>query len=232
MARALKGKTRNRNKFKFKWTKELIFLLIGLAICIGLMIFCLIPTRAQKFYSKWHSDDNNLESTNVFEEISYKNLKKKIEKGERVYVYYATESDETSVTNIGTLDYYTNKHEKENDATHYSVDKIYVYNAKEAYNLDSDDDDAVAKLDEKEDYINSLRDKDKNTGLAIEEISLSTYSQLWIFDEGKLVFSSETLVSDEQASDQGIGFRTSCVRFLSYYLNESDADYKYESSSK
>lgn len=227
MARASKSKRRNRNKFKFKWTKELIFLLIGLAVCIGLMIFCLIPTRQQKFYSKWHSDSNNLETNNVFEEISYKSLKKKIEKGETVYVYYATEQDDTSVTNIGTLDYYTNKHEKENDATHFDIDKVYVYNAKEAYELDSDDEKAVAKLEEKTDYINSLRDVDKNTGLSIKEVSLSTYSQLWIFESGKLVFSSETIASDEQASKQGIGFRTYCLRFLSYNLTKDDAKHQY-----
>ncbi len=227
MARATKSKRNYKNKFKFVWTKELIFLLIGLGVCIALMIFCLIPTRQQKFYSKWHSDSNNLETTNVFEEISYKSLKKKIDNGERVYVYYASEKDSTSVTNIGTLDYYTNKHEKENEATHFSVDKIYVYNAKEAYELDKDDEKAVAKFDEKEEYFNSLRDVDKNTGLAIEEISLETYSQLWIFDSGRLVYSSETISSDEQASDQGVNFRTTCVRFLSYYLTSDDAKNQY-----
>lgn len=226
MARA-KGKKNYRNRVQFKWTKELIFFLVGLAVCIGLMIFCLIPTRATTFYKTWSSSDGSLQKDNVFEEISYNSLKNKIEKGELTYVFYGTEKDSTSVTNLALLDHYTNKYTKSNDKKHYDVDKIYVYNANEAYNLDSDDDNAVAELNKKKDWFNANLAKDESTDLAIEEINLTTYSQLWIFKDGKMVYSSQTIINNEQASAQGANFTLAAIRFLSYGLEQSNADYSY-----
>jgi hypothetical protein len=226
MARA-KGKKNYRNRVQFKWTKELIFLLVGLAVCIGLVIFCLIPTRATTFYNTWYSSDNSLQKDNVFEEISYDSLKNKVEKGELVYVFYGTEKDSTSVTNIGVLDHYTNKFKKSNDDKHYDVDKIYVYNAKEAYNLNSEDENAVEALNKKKDWFNTKLAKDESTDLNIDEISLQTYSQLWIFKDGKMVYSSQTILNNEQASDQSANFTLAAFRFLSYGLEKGNAKYSY-----
>lgn len=224
MARS-KRKGYARNRVKFQWSKELIFFLIGLGICIALMVFCLIPTKQQRFYNKWYSSSNSLQLDNVFEEVSYKKLKKNIEKNadndELIYVYYATEQDSTSVTNIGILDHYTNKYEKSNDDTHYDIDTIYVYNAKEAYELNTDDDDEVDALEEKEDWFND------HLGADIEEISLTSYAQLWIFQGGEMVYSSATLLADEQGSDQGSNFTLAAIKFLSYSLTTTDAKYSY-----
>jgi hypothetical protein len=210
MARA-KHTGKRRNRVQFKWSKELIFFIIGMLLCIGLLIFCLIPTKTSKFYDKWSSSNNGLLKDNQFEEISYKNLKKKVEKNELVYVFYGTEQDEDSKTNLGILDHYTNQHKDSNEATHYNVGTVYVYNAKEAFELNKDDSKKVNALQEKEDWINSLKAES-----TMKDIDLNTYSQLLIFENGKLVFSGLDITSDSQASAEGADFTLACVKFLSY----------------
>ncbi len=210
MARA-KGK--RRNKVTFKWTKELIFFLIGMVVVLGIMVYCLIPTKERSFYNKWYTSSNSLQLDNQFEEINYKQLKKKIDNKELVYVFYGLDTDDTSKTNIGTLDYYTNLNKSSNSDTHFNVGTIYVYDATEASELDKDDEKKVAKFDEKEEYFNSIKSSNiKN------DISLETYSQLWIFENGELVFSSADIASDSQASAQGADFTLYTIKFLGYKL--------------
>lgn len=210
MARA-KGK--RRNKVTFKWTKELIFFLIGMVVVLGIMIYCLIPTKERSFYNKWYTSSNSLQLDNQFEEINYKSLKKKIDNKELVYVFYGLDTDDTSKTNIGTLDYYTNLNKSSNSDTHFNVGTIYVYDATEASELDKDDEKKVAKFDEKEEYFNSIKSSNiKN------DISLETYSQLWIFENGELVFSSQDIADDSQASAQGADFTLYTIKFLGYKL--------------
>ena len=210
MARA-KGK--RRNKVTFKWTKELIFFLIGMVVVLGIMVYCLIPTKERSFYNKWYTSSNSLHLDNQFEEINYKQLKKKIDNKELVYVFYGLDTDDTSKTNIGTLDYYTNLNKSSNSDTHFNVGTIYVYDATEASELDKDDEKKVAKFDEKEEYFNSIKSSNiKN------DISLETYSQLWIFENGELVFSSADIASDSQASAQGADFTLYTIKFLGYKL--------------
>ncbi len=216
MAR-VKRTGKRRNKVVFKWTKEFILFLVGLAICIGVMIFCLVPTQKKKFYDKWSTSDNNLAIDNSFEEISYNSLKKKIENNELVYVYYATAKDDDSKKNLGIVDHYTNKHEKSNVATHYKVDKVYIYNADEAYDLNSEDENKVNELQAKADFFNSIK-----ANADIKDISMNTYSQLWIFENGKLVFSGNDILTDSQASTQGSNFTLVCIKFLSYKLTDED----------
>ena len=211
MARAKGGK--RRNKVRFKWTKELTFFLIGFVVVIAIMIYCLIPTKQRSFYNKWYTDDNSLQLDNQFEEINYKNLKKKIDNGELVYVYYALDTDDTSKTDIGILDHYTNQYKSSSADTHYNVGTIYVYDATEASELDKDDSKKLAAFNEKEDYFNSIKGESiKN------DISLETYCQLWIFNKGELVFSSEDIASDSQASSQGANFTLYAIKFLGFYL--------------
>ncbi len=210
MARA-KGK--RRNKVTFKWTKELIFFLIGMVVVLGIMIYCLIPTKERSFYNKWYTSSNSLQLDNQFEEINYKQLKKKIDNKELVYVFYGLDTDDTSKTNIGTLDYYTNLNKSSNSDTHFNVGTIYVYDATEASELDKDDDKKVAQFDEKEEYFNSIKSSNiKN------DISLESYSQLWIFENGELVFSSADIADDSQATAQGADFTLYTIKFLGYKL--------------
>jgi hypothetical protein len=216
MARAKHGGKR-RNKVQFKWTKELIFFLIGFVVLIGIMIYCLIPTAKQSFYNTWYTSSNNLLLDNQFEDASYDKLKKKIDNKERVYVFYGYDGDDTSKTDLGILDHYTNKYVGTNADTHYDIDKIYVYNAKEAATLNSDDEKAVAKFDEKVDYFNSIKSSDIN-----KDINLKTYCQLWIFDNGQLVFSSADIINDSQGSSQGANFTLAAIKGLGYFLTEKD----------
>lgn len=210
MARA-KGK--RRNKVTFKWTKELIFFLVGMVVVLGIMIYCLIPTKERSFYNKWYTSSNSLQLDNQFEEINYKQLKKKIDNKELVYVFYGLDTDDTSKTNIGTLDYYTNLNKSSNSDTHFNVGTIYVYDATEASELDKDDDKKVAQFDEKEEYFNSIKSSNiKN------DISLESYSQLWIFENGELVFSSADIADDSQATAQGADFTLYTIKFLGYKL--------------
>lgn len=211
MARA-KGK--RRNKVTFKWTKELIFFLIGIVVVLGIMIFCLIPTKERSFYNKWYTSSNSLQLDNQFEEIKYDSLKKKIDNKELVYVFYGLDTDDTSKTNIGILDYYTNKNKSSNSDTHFDVGTIYVYDATEAAELDKDNDKKVAKFEEKEEYLNSIKSSNIK-----EDISLESYSQLWIFENGELVFSSADIKSDSQASAQGADFTLYTFKFLGFKLS-------------
>ncbi|MCR5786637.1 MAG: hypothetical protein K6G28_02975 [Acholeplasmatales bacterium] len=215
MARA-KHKGKRRNRVEFKWSKELGFFLAGMAVCIALLVFCLIPTKQKKFYNKWAGENSTLNKDNQFEEISYKKLKSKVEKNETVYVFYGTENDDASKTNLATLDYYTNQHKNSNEAKHFDVGTIYVYNAKEAYELDKDNDKKVNALQEKEDWINSIK-----VDSSIKDIDLTNYSQLLIFKSGQLVFSGQDITSDSQAQAQSADFTLACVKFLSFELSDS-----------
>jgi len=216
MARA-KFSGKRRNKTKFKWTKELIFFLIGIVVVIGIMIYCLIPTSERSFYTKWNNGSNNIQLDNQFKEISYDGLKKKIENKELVYVYYALDTEDESKTNLGILDHYTNTHKGTNENTHYNVGTVYVYDATEAANLDSDNSEQVAKLDQKEDYFNSI----KNASIK-KDIDLEKYSQLWVFENGQLVFSSQDIIADSQATSQGANFTLAAVKFLGFKLTDED----------
>ena len=218
MARA-KHSGKRRNRVQFKWTKELIFFLIGFVVLIGLMIFCLIPTSKQSFHKKWVSTSANLKLDNQFEETNFDKLKKKIDNKETVYVYYAFDGDDTSKSNLEILDHYTNKQVGSNEYKHYNIDKIYVYDANDADYVKNhnDDEKAASALDSKAEYFNSLKSADIK-----KDIDLSTYCQLWIFKDGQLVFSSSDIISDSQASKQDANFTLATRKFCGYELTEQD----------
>lgn len=191
MARATK-KRRNASK-KFKWTKELIFLIVFLCV-IGLATGLMsIESSATKLYneiteaqaSKLGSDSSStvpyMSEENVFKKIEYKDLLKKIATDEYTFVYYGSTDDSTFLTYIETV----NSRAKE-----YDVSRVYLYSSDWALNLDLDDeDDGKANKQKLVDRENSLCGVD-----------LETAPNLWVFKNGKLLFEASKLTSDSYSS--------------------------------
>lgn len=198
MPRAKSGK--RRSGVSFKWTKELILLIVGLLVLIAITIVCLVPTQNDRLVSEYTGTDTSttyLSTDNVYKKISYKKLMKMVEKNddETFFVYYATGLDSNCQTNIVTLNTL---------ADTYSVERIYLLDAKDAYNLNEEDDDyyeELAVIESREEELNLLK-----AGNGIDDIELDTYSQLWAFAKDsetgntELVFSSSTLLNDKYVS--------------------------------
>lgn len=132
-----------RTKYKFKWTKELVFLIIGILAIAATTIILSLPSSLDKLRNKWSSA--SLSEETVIREISEKDLIAEIGKNSGyVFVFYGTPLDETSKTNIAKID---------NVAQKYGVEVVYWLDASEIYETDEDTKatkDFKDKIDQKE----------------------------------------------------------------------------------
>ena len=182
MPRAI-SKKRRQYKSKFKWTKELIILIVFLCV-IGLATGLMsIESKSTKLYNEITTAQTEqgvstyLSEDNVFEKISYKDLKSKIKKDSYTYVYYGSMSDSTYLTYIQTVNEVAKK---------YDVKKVWLHSSSWADNLDLEDaDDGEANNQKLVDRENSLAGVD-----------LKQTPQFWVFKSGKLVFQASAYVND------------------------------------
>lgn len=193
MARATK---RRRNATtKFRWTKELIFLIVFLCV-IGLATGLMsIESSATKLYKEIteaqqsvlgsSSDDSSsipyMSEDNVFKKIEYKDLLKQITSDEYTFVYYGTTTDSTFLTYIETV----NSRAKE-----YDVSRVYLYSSDWTSSLDLNDED--------EGEANKQKLVDRENSLA--GVDLESIPNLWVFKSGKLVFEASKLTGDTYSS--------------------------------
>lgn len=178
MARSNK---RRKVKTKFRWTKELIILIVFIAL-IGLGTGLLsIESKSTKLYKEittaQTSEQTALSEDNVFEWISYKDLKKKINSSNYTYVYYGS---------LNVADFLANIEAVNQGAQDYEVKKVYLYSSTWAEELDLTDEDT---LDENKEALS-------NREAALGGVDLRTYPQLLVFKDGKAVFKSADLTGD------------------------------------
>ena len=105
---------RRKNSTKFKWTKELIILIVALIAIITTTIILSVPSEKEKYTdeintaitianasnSQSGTSYNTIPADNVFAEISHKNLVNKINKDEYVYVLYGSLNNNTLLENL------------------------------------------------------------------------------------------------------------------------------------
>lgn len=160
---------------KFVWTKELIIFLSVLLVAIAVTIFCLVPSKTERFNKEWQDaataqSVTAIPNDNVFEYIDYDDLLDLIEdtKDEPLFVFYASPADANSVTNIITISDYSET---------YEVEKVYILNCN--FHMQHDDEDI--------DDLKMIEDRTEK--LQVE--TLEVYSQFWVYENGKLVFNSD-----------------------------------------
>ncbi len=117
------GNTRSlrRVKYKFKWTKELTFLILGLVVIIVATILLSLPTRVDKLIKKWPS----LTTETVYYEVSEDDLVDLINDGEYIFVFYGSPSDENASNNLTLVETY---------ASNFDVDRVYWLDSTEILN--------------------------------------------------------------------------------------------------
>lgn len=119
-----------KNKFKFKWTKELIILLVLIVAMVTATIILSIPSKSEKTTTKLNnaitanssssSSANLLPVDNVYIETTHKELLKKIENDEYVYVLYGSLTD-SNYTNL--------LYEINTKASQYEVKTVCLYSS-------------------------------------------------------------------------------------------------------
>ncbi len=157
-----------KTKFKFKWTKELVFLICGLLVMIIATIILALPTKQERFLNKWSG--TSLTKETVITEIKEEKLLDEINKNEFVFVFYGAPADSTSVTNIDIV---------EAQAQIFDIDKVYWLDGTEIYETD---DETKSTRDFKT-AINAREEK-------LQDVDLLTMGSFWVYQNGKLIVDS------------------------------------------
>ncbi len=159
------ARSARRYKYKFKWTKELSFLLGGILVLIVATILLALPTKVERLIAKW--SDSELTTETVFVEISESRLASLIESGEYIFVYYATPDQSDATTYIDLI---------EEKATLYEVETVYWLDSTEIY---EEDEDTLETRDFKEEV--------QERGEALGGVDLLETLSFWVFNEGELI---------------------------------------------
>lgn len=203
------AKKNAKNKFKFKLTKELIFLILGLVAIIVATIVLAIPSKASKETARYNdaieayntnnstsytelTEDNHYvyvgdsDVSNVEDVASIDDMISKIASEGFTYIFYGSLSDSTTLEYLATIDSVAD--DKEVGTVYFFEANWYMY----ASENDEDDTESFEKL------LESNNEK-FNTGKEIEgEFSLDSYPALLVFKDKKLVFCSQ----DYEDSDE------------------------------
>ncbi len=189
---------RNRKKVKFKWTKELIILLAGLAILLTVTIILAIPSQDKKNLTKWNdaitaynsenstsystlgSTDIHLKEVGGSDEAQFKKARSISDTEGYTYFFYGTLTNATyleQLSKINTL------------ATTYELGSVYLLYATfyEDAKADSTTDTVSFKqtCDTYEDILNKGKSADAT------EIDLTSYPALFVYKNNSLIFNTQ-----------------------------------------
>ncbi len=180
-----------KNRVKFKWTKELLFLIGALLVMIVVTIVLAIPSRAEKQLDEINTaitEYNTANSTSYYTinkenhlgVLSHSDLVNQKNKDEYTIVWYGSLSNADYLEQIYTLEEY---------AIRYEVAKVYLYYStfveEAATNETTDTLTYKNDLKKMEDELNENKEADA------EAISLETSPAVFVFKAGKLLFNSQ-----------------------------------------
>jgi hypothetical protein len=188
-----------RNKVKFKWTKELIFLIVFVvaigAVSLTLGLVKKFSGRDIKAVNEAIAQFNSSESQtvytidtykNVFKPISYNGLVSQKASSDYKYVWYGT---------LTSADYLRYLYQINEYAEQYEVSTVYLYYAdyvQDAINNDTHNTESYkTTLKTMEDKLNAGRTE-------AEPIDLEKYAALFVFKDGKLVYNSQIANESDQ----------------------------------
>jgi hypothetical protein len=172
-------------------TKELGFLIVALIAIIAVTVILAIPTKDEKFATKYNeaialqnatnsTSYNGVSPDHVFEEIDLEDVKELseiIKDNKYTYVVYGSENSADLLAQLHTLNTYAEEYEIE---TIYVLSSIWVEEQEDLQAVESD-------LIGFENTLFALSD-DEN---GIEDFAFTTYPTLLVFEDGKLVFNSQ-----------------------------------------
>lgn len=189
-----------RNKVKFKWTKELVFLILGLVTLITVTIILCIPTASHKTTTAFNeaiyaanlanSESENSTGTtynllpdeNVYVELEFDKLSKKIGKEEYTYVLYGSTNSPIILQYLSTIN---------TTATDLEIEKVYFLSSKFVEEAeDTLAEEFKSEQNKIEEKFNAEKDAD------VSEFSVLTYPALLVFNNNKLVFNSQGYEDD------------------------------------
>lgn len=172
------------SKVKFTLRKELIFILAAIVILVVATILLNLPNEEEKFLSKWQEAGSTMTENTLYEEVSFDELKDVLngkEAGEYTFVFFATPSNQESVTYFDTF---------VSVAQTYDVEKIYIVDSAFALEGNREED---AEFDAK------LKAIEENFKAADGEttIKLDSVPNLWVFSGNVL----EASANDYEVND-------------------------------
>jgi hypothetical protein len=199
-----------RNKTKFKWTKELVFLIVGILALIAATIIINIPKGSAvqlEKYNKAISDYNSknnaqysfIPEENVLKETKINGISKKKKSNDYTFVFYGSLANAEFLENLSKVN---------NLAKEYDVKSVYLWFADYVEKAD-DDLKATATYKNKVDEYNSIINENINSlvessnGLykSQDNFDLETYPALLVFKSDSLVFNSQTYSKSEDSAE-------------------------------
>lgn len=180
-----------RNKVKFKWTKELGFLLGSLLIIGIISIILAIPTKAERKLEKindaitaYNTENSTsyytLPKDHVFKELSHSQLVSKKKSSNYTIVWYGSLTNGTYLENLYKLN---------SLADTYDVKTVYLYYASFVEDAKADEETETeaytTQLKKREDALNNNKAADAT------DIDLENYPAIFVFKDGQLLFNSQ-----------------------------------------
>jgi len=199
-----------RNQAKFKWTKELIFLIVFVVGLIIITVVLAIPSKSSKNLNKYNeaitayntansTSYTTLTKDNVYEEIdgNYDNqvesLVKLAKSDKYTYVFYGALDNPTFLEQLSNVNTY---------AKNYEIEKVYIFLANYVKDAEANSETSTStyntKLKEYNKQINEGIDKD------CKEFDMATYPALLAFKDGKLVYNTQIDTKAEYTWNQYI----------------------------
>ncbi len=186
-----------KNKVKFRWTKELIFLILFVVAILGVTIALAAPTNEAKQLEKYNNAIETFNATNqtqyqtltedhVFKEISHNSLAKKKNNDGYTYVLYGLLDDGTFLSSLASI----NAMAKDNE-----IKTVYLYFA--TWVSEQEDTNSITfknECNEKEAKLNDKVDADH------VDFDLTVYPTLLVFYDGELIYNSQTYKDNTQGS--------------------------------
>ena len=190
---------RKKNRVKFKWTKELIILIVLIVAMIGASIALSFPTAERKRIDKYnnaittYNAENNISYSTLsdkerFRDISFSDLYDKKKSSGYTMVFYTTLKTGDFIAQMAKIDDLAEK---------FKLKYVYILYA--SYVSDASSDKKETKdyrdhLDDLEEEINSDVDKDQ------DPFDMETYPVVLLFKDNTLIFNSETYKDDTNSS--------------------------------
>lgn len=190
---------RNRKKVKFKWTKELIFLISALVVLLTVTIILAIPSADKKNLTKWneaiqaYNTENStsystIPTDNVLKEISggsyeaqFNNVRSEADNDGYTYIFYG------SLTNATFLEQLSNIN---NLAKEYEIEKIYILYADFYEDAKAEETVETASFRSEcsgyENILNNGKSKDAT------DIDLTLFPALFVYHDNKLIFNTQS----------------------------------------
>ena len=147
-------------KIGFRLQKELIIIVAVLLVLLVAAILLNLPTKSEKFVSEWSEAGASIQDDSLFEAVSQKELKKLVEKNDKVFVLFVTSSDSDSVSLVN---------EVASMASNFNIDKVYILDSADYLGNREEDTNLDSKL------------KELENDLGIKESTQAP--SLWMFEQ-------------------------------------------------